>query len=173
MSVQRRAFVASIALVLGAMGPGAAMAQDFHVLDLPETTVELPADQWQRLDSPEPYAERFAARARRPGDVFAQVITVVKLPMQITDRVGLPIAPNEYVEFLFVYPVKATLRLRVDRGEFWAESLETFEVPIGTPLPVPWRLNAVAGDDDAVRLLEFYDPEVKRTRFQLTQLFRP
>ena len=74
---------------------------------------------------------------------------------------------------LFLYPVKVTLHLRIDRGEFWAESFETFDVPIGTPLPVAWRLNAAASDEDAVRLLELYDPEVKRTHFQLRQLFRP
>lgn len=167
----KHGLVMGLLVVAGALSAAVGTAQDVHVVELPETTVQLSADQWRRLDSPEPYAERFEGRVRRRGDVLAQVLTFVRLPMQSNDRVGLRVAPNEHLEFLFLSPVNVTLRLRVERNAFWVESMETFEVPIGSPLAATWRLRTAASEEDTLRLLELYDPEVKRTRFQLSQLF--
>ena len=88
----------------------------------------------------------------------------------IDERVGVIMAPNEYAEFLYLYPVKVTLRVLLDRGEFWVESVQTFEVPVGRPLPVRWRLGA-ASEEENWTLLALYSPEVKATQFQLRQLF--
>jgi hypothetical protein len=90
--------------------------------------------------------------------------------MQVNDRVGVLVAPEEYAEFLFLYPVKITLRLLLDRGDFWLESVQTFEVPRGSPLPVRWRLRQAASEDETFELLALYDAEVKRTRYQLRRL---
>ena len=91
--------------------------------------------------------------------------------MQANERVGVIIAPNEYAEFLYLHPVKVTLRILIDRGEFWVESVQTFDVPVGRPLPVRWQLGQAASEEENWELLAFYNPEAKATRFQLRQLF--
>ncbi len=134
-------------------------------------SVQLSADDWRPLDTAGPYVESFEAATLNPGEVYPQRLTLHSLPMQANERVGVIIAPNEYAEFLYLYPVKVTLRVLLDRGEFWVESVQTFEVPVGRPLPVRWRLGRAASEEENWTLLALYSPEVKATQFQLRQLF--
>jgi len=133
-------------------------------------TLQLPADDWRRVDTPEPYVESFEARTLKPGEVYPQRVTLYKLPMQANEQVGVIVAGGEYVQFLYVYPVKVTVRVMLERGESWIESVQTFHVPVGRPLPARWRLGQAASEEEHWELLAFYAPEVKATRFQLRQL---
>ena len=148
-----------------------AASQTVHEIELADRVVRLSADEWRQLPAPEPFAVRFEARATRVNETFPQLLTIFKLPMQITDRVGVALRADELAEFSFMTPVKVTYRLRLDMDTFWVESVQVLEVPVGVPLRVPWRLNERASGDEAFVLLDTYDTEVKRTRFQLRQLF--
>lgn len=146
-------------------------SQQIYEIELPDRVVRLSAAEWRELPATEPFAVRFEARTTQSGEVFPQQLAIYKLPMQVNDRVGVAVTANEFADFLFLYPVYVTCRMRLDRDAFWVESIQTFAVPLGRPLRVPWRLNQRPSEDEAFVLLDTYDTEVKRTRFQLNQLF--
>ena len=147
------------------------LAQEFFEVEVPGTTLRLPAGTWRRSAPRQSFAESFEATTRRPDEVCPQLLTIYKLAMQANERIGIRVAPNEYVKFLYTYPAKITYRGLLDRGDFWVESVQTFEVPMGRPPPVAWKLGQAASEAESWRLLALYDPEVKATRFQLQQLF--
>ena len=147
------------------------LAQEFFEVEVPGTTLRLPAGRWRRSAPRESFAESFEATTRRPGEVYPQLLTIYKLAMQANERIGILVAPDEYVEFLYAYPPKITYRGLLDRGDFWVESVQTFEVPMGRPLPVAWKLGQATSEAENWRLLALYDSEVKATRFQFQQLF--
>jgi hypothetical protein len=160
-----------VGLVLSLVWTTGAASQQIYEIELPDRVVRLSSAEWRELPAREPFAVRFEARTARPGEVFPQQLTIFKLPMQVNDRVGVAVTANEVADFLFLYPVYVTCRMRLDRDVFWVESLQTFAVPPGMPLRVPWRLNQRASEDEAFVLLDTYDTDVKHTRFRLLQLF--
>jgi hypothetical protein len=158
-------------LIVALVWDSNAAAQPAHEVELADQVLRLPADDWRQVEFPEPFAVRFEARAKRSSETFPQLLTIFKLPMQFNDRIGVTLTADELADFLFLYPVKVTYRMRVDRGTFWVESLQTFEVPMGMPLRVAWQLHKTASPEQISVLLDMYDTDIKRTRFQLRQLF--
>ena len=167
----RIGLLAPMLLIVSTVGIARAAAQQVHQIELPDRTVRLSVDDWRALPSPEPFAVVFEATRIRAGEALPQRITLFKLPMQVNDRLAVALTADELCDFLFLYPVKITYRMQLERETYWVESVQTFDVPVGMPLRVPWRLNERPSEQGIFILLDTYDAEVKRTRFQLRQLF--
>ena len=181
-----------IAILLSA-SPGSAQER-FHTIDLLGKTVRLPADRWEPMRNPASFAVNFLARQKADDEMFAQVVTVFKLPMQSDDRSGVEVAKGEYVEFFVVHPritdpliaesvrraggstqAGLTMQVRLDRGGYWILSRQTFDVSkaadcsLAEGFDEPYR--PFLSEDENRLLIASCDVLVKRTRFQLADLF--
>ena len=56
------------------------------------------------MRTPEPFAVNFVAKQKAEDEMYEQVVTVFKAPMQSDDRLGVEVAKGEYVEFFVAHP---------------------------------------------------------------------
>ncbi len=138
-------------------------------LSIGNIKVSIPADQWKRSDNPEPYAENFEARTLRSGHAFPQVLTIVKVPMSEDRRLGVQISDHEFSEFFVVHPGMLTIQVRVDRGQYWVFSRETFDVPRTLSVKVDEYRPFLSEEENRI-VWSAYQKEVDGTRALINQL---
>lgn len=155
---------------------GLQLWRDPFVVKVPGGVIRIPASDWKPMENEEAFVVNFEAKAKREGEAYPQVITVFKIPMSDPDRKGIETGrPSEYVEFFVVHPGKVTFTLRIDRGQYWLLSRQTFdgsspEVPAHVAPDVQEYQPFLSKEQNRFFLVSF-DLEVKRTRFTLQQLF--
>lgn len=140
------------------------------VINVPGKSITLSAADWKPMESPQPFAVNVEARRQMSGEAFPQVVTVFKLAMSESDKVGLKITSTEYVEFFVVHPGKLTLQIRLDKGDYWLLSRQTLEPPqsLGSTVQQYRPFLQEVENQSALQLL---DAEVKKTRYQLSGTF--
>ncbi len=85
-------------------------------------------DKWEFKNLPESlYSKNYIAREKREGHKFEQVVTVFLQTMSSDDKTIEDIASLGFFEAFVVHPDAITYQIRIDKGDYWVMSRETFE----------------------------------------------
>ncbi|MDP2642511.1 MAG: hypothetical protein Q8P62_01565 [Candidatus Peregrinibacteria bacterium] len=86
-------------------------------------------DKWKFVEPFEPslYSKNYSAINKRDGHEFEQMITVFLQKMTDDRKIGEKITNSEYIEAFVVHPNSVTVQIRIDKGDYWVMSRETFE----------------------------------------------
>jgi hypothetical protein len=108
----------------------AAARKDHYLVVVPGGALRVPAKDWAPMENKYAWAENFEARRKDPRQVFSRVVTVYKLPMTDSDRLGaVQISPTEHLELYVTDPGILTATVRVHKGAYWLLSRERFISP--------------------------------------------
>ena len=143
------------------------------VVEIPGGTVELAAGDWKPMQNPESFADNFEAKLKGDSGEFPQeyqVLTVYKLPMSPGDRIGVKVTEQEYVEFFVVSTGYITFQIRLDKGQYWVSSRQSFKADALLDGFAAEYKPSLSNEQNKT-LLEILDVEVKKTRYQLQQIF--
>lgn len=149
-------------LVLFAVG-GSACGGDYSV-PIASGSVAVASEFWRSMQNPEPFAENFEARVKRPNEEFFQILTVYKAPMRDDQRGDVAFAPSVWVDAMVVHPPAVTLQVRVAHPGHWVLSRQTFSARPGVD---PSALGPFLKPDQARALIAIYEDEIRRTQSTL------
>jgi hypothetical protein len=134
--------VTGIVLVLMALGlPAAGGSSDVHTVRVGFRTLKLDATAWRPMANEATFAENFEAVTVKSGETWPQVITIFKLPMSSDRKRGIQVTKSEYVEPFVAHPGKVTIQIAVDRGRYWVQSRQTFDVASDVAARVAWDVD--------------------------------
>lgn len=135
-------------IVLVALGCGG-VAQP-HTVDVGRRTIRLSRHEWRALPNPQPFADNFEQTEFLPPLTRPRIVTIFKMPMSEDRRVGRPLSKNEYIQMFSFEPGVVTVRIRVDKGDYWVLSDEAVAAPTVTA-PIDRRTELVGSTlEDAV-----------------------
>jgi hypothetical protein len=93
-------------------------------------TVYLSSDEWKPMINPVKWAVNYQGSKRTPNQKYDTVLTFFLLPMTKDRKLGKNITENEYLEIWAadqsVIPNAVTVQLRVDKGDYWVMTRDTF-----------------------------------------------
>lgn len=93
------------------------------------------SDKWKFADGSDEsnYSRNYQAIGKKDGEMFEQMVTVFLNKMTDDKRSGEEIADSEYVEAFVVHPYSVTVQIRVDKGDYWVLSRQTFKIKNNYP----------------------------------------
>jgi len=133
--LRRVALAGMVAFLVGAAEISES-AQDFaegaaFIVSVPPHTIRVPRADWETMPNQYEWADNFEQLRKDPGHVYPRVVTVYKLPMTADRRLGMRISSDEYVQMFNVLAGTLTVQVRLDKGDYWVLSRESFALPSG------------------------------------------
>lgn len=150
--------------------PAEIQAQAPIVVSVPGKQIQLPAADWTAMRNEESYAKNFECRHKAKNEVMEQVVTVFLIEMSPDRRIGTKISDTEHVEFFTVHPNSVTVQVRREKKGYWILSRQTFVLTTGAPVSGA-ALKHNYSDADITRLRHWFQNDIDRTRFLLSDTF--
>jgi hypothetical protein len=143
---------------------------DYLELAVPGKRIQLPEESWSLIKDEANFAQTYEQKESRESHKYGRVVTVFLARMPNDRKVGQKISDNEYLDILVVHDGLVTAQVKVDKGQYWVMSRETF-VPKA-------RLSADVSSNKRylselakMSLWMDYRPEVDETRHLLQTVF--
>jgi hypothetical protein len=137
-------------------------------------TIFVPRLYWETLSTNSDYSEGFSRRLAQNNEEYELVVTIFKLPMTEDRKSGLKIGDNEWLEIFSTFREEMTMRLRLNKGDYWLLSRQTFKVGV-TPVEhpkaytFPWYESEIDAKDTLIR--SYLQNEIDKTRYILRNEF--
>ncbi len=81
------------------------------------------------------YSKNYVALSKKDGEMFPQVVTVFLNKITNDRTVGMEkIADSEYIKAFVLYPYSITVRIIIDKKDYWVLSRQTFKSKNNYPL---------------------------------------
>lgn len=138
-----------------------------YAVRVTDGTVRVSRDFWRTMQNPEPFADNFEARSKRPGEEFFQQLTIYKSPMRDEEQGELELSPRVSIDVFVVHPPNVTVQVRVGHRGHWALSRQTFAPRTGI---TPANLGRFLDTELAQSLARIYEDEIRRTQSILEAL---
>ena len=100
-----------------------------HTVDVGRRVIRLSRHEWRALPNPQPFADNFEQTDFLPPLTRPRIVTIFKMPMSEDRRVGRLLSDNEYIQMFSFQPEIVTIRIRVDKGNYWILSDESVAAP--------------------------------------------
>jgi hypothetical protein len=125
--------VLTISFVLG--GCSNKSIDSDYLITINDENIVVSQDEWIfGGDSVESlYTKNYSAVTIKDGEMFEQIVTVFLNKMTDDRRSGEQISDSEYIEAFVLYPNSVTLQIRVDKGDYWVMSRQTYEIRTDYP----------------------------------------
>lgn len=105
------------------------IADSNYIIRVGDKNIVVSLDKWKFVDNPNEnnYSKNYSALNKKDGEKFEQMVTVFLNRMTDDRKTGKKITNTEYIEAFVVYPYSITVQIRVDKGDYWILSRQTFE----------------------------------------------
>ncbi len=100
-----------------------------YLIEISGKKIVVDQNQWKFVDNSAEsnYSKNYSAINKKDGEMFEQMITVFLNKMTDDRKSGEKITNSEYIEAFVVHPNSVTVQIRVDKGNYWVLSRQTFE----------------------------------------------
>lgn len=85
-------------------------------------------NQWDILKSESEYSFNIERRKKSPKEKYNQIVNIFKIEMTKDRKIGSKISDNIYLEAFKTIENSLTIQIRMDKGNYWILSRQTFEV---------------------------------------------
>ena len=145
-------------------------------LQAPGKTIELSSNDWEKAGDPNNFAKNYSEKESSSLHAYKRMVTVFLNPMSGDRRIGEKLTSTEYVEMFIVTPGLLTMQIRIDKGEYWVMSRDTYkpkEKMISNALDSTDFSVASLSISESERdlLMSDYQAEIDETRFLLNSKF--
>ncbi|MFH1546743.1 MAG: hypothetical protein ABIE14_05195 [Patescibacteria group bacterium] len=106
-----------------------------YLIEVGNEEIAVDKDQWKFVDNSieSIYSKNYSAINKKDGEMFEQMVTVFLNEMTDDRKSGEKITNSEYIEAFVVHPNSVTVQIRVDKGDYWALSRQTFKIKTDYP----------------------------------------
>ena len=139
-------------------------------LQAPGKIIELSPNDWEKVDDPTNLARNYSEKTLSSAHQFNRMVTVYLSPMSDDQRIGQEYSATEYVEIFIDVPGFVTVQTRIDKGQYWVLSRETFK-PKKFPLVDLSSSKLLLSESEKNLLLLTYQLEIDETRLLLNSKF--
>ncbi len=139
-------------------------------LQAPGKIIELSPNDWEKVDDPTNLARNYSEKTLSPAHQFNRMVTVYLSPILDDQRIGQKYSATEYVEIFIGVPGFVTVQTRIDKGQYWVLSRETFK-PKKFPLVDLSSSKLLLSESEKNLLLLTYQLEIDETRLLLNSKF--
>ena len=139
-------------------------------LQAPGKIIELSPNDWEKVDDPTNLARNYSEKTLSPAHQLNRMVTVYLSPMSDDQRIGQEYSATEYVEIFIDVPGFVTVQIRIDKGQYWVLSRETFK-PKKFPLVDLSSSKLPLSESEKNLLLLTYQLEIDETRLLLNSKF--
>ena len=139
-------------------------------LQAPGKIIELSPNDWEKVDDPTNLARNYSEKTLSSAHQFNRMVTVYLSPMSDDQRIGQEYSATEYVEIFIDVPGFVTVQIRIDKGQYWVLSRETFK-PKKFPLVDLSSSKLLLSESEKNLLLLTYQLEIDETRLLLNSKF--
>ena len=139
-------------------------------LQAPGKIIELSPNDWEKVDDPTNLARNYSEKTLSSAHQFNRMVTVYLSPMSDDQRIGQEYSATEYVEIFIGVPGFVTVQTRIDKGQYWVLSRETFK-PKKFPLVDLSSSKLLLSESEKNLLLLTYQLEIDETRLLLNSKF--
>jgi hypothetical protein len=139
-------------------------------LQAPGKIIELSPNDWEKVDDPTNLARNYSEKTLSSAHQFNRMVTVYLSPMSDDQRIGQEYSATEYVEIFIDVPGFVTVQIRIDKGQYWVLSRETFK-PKKFPLVDLSSSKLPLSESEKNLLLLTYQLEIDETRLLLNSKF--
>ena len=145
-------------------------------LQAPGKTIELSSNDWVKVGDPNNFAKNYSEKESSSLHAYERMVTVFLNPMSGDRRIGKKLTSTEYVEMFIVTPGLLTMRIRIDKGEYWVMSRDTYkpkEKMISNALDsTDFSVASLSiSESERAQLMSDYQAEIDETRFLLNSKF--
>jgi|TARA_B110000902_G_C13969603_1_gene460685 outer membrane lipopolysaccharide assembly protein LptE/RlpB len=138
--------------------------------------IELLSIDWEKVDDSADFAKNYSEKKLSSLQEYKRMVTVFLNPMSEDRRIGEQLTSTEYVEMFIVTPGLLTMQIRIDKGEYWVMSRDTYkpkEKMISNALDSSdFSVSSlVLTDSERALLMSDYQAEIDETRFLLNSKF--
>ena len=122
LSILAISFIAGMLLLNKSVDPN-------YSITVNDKNIIVSQDEWKFVEPFEPslYSRNYSAKNKKDGHMFEQMVTVFMQEMTADRKIGEKITNSEYIEAFVVHPNSVTVQIRIDKGDYWVMSRETFE----------------------------------------------
>ena len=159
-----------------ACGPPTQGTNGKLTLQAPGKTIELSSNDWGKVDDTTNFAKNYSEKKLSSLHQDERIVTVFLNPMSYYNRIGEELTSTEYVEMFIVTPGLLTIRTRIDKGEYWVMSRDTYkpkEKMLSNALDsTDFSISSLTLSEwDRSLLMSDYETEINETRFLLNSKF--
>ena len=106
-----------------------------YLIDVGNREIAVNQEEWEFVNnsSGSTYSKNYSAINKKDGEKFEQMITVFLNTMTDDRKSGEKITNSEYIEAFVVHPNSVTVQIRVDKGDYWVMSRQTFKIKTNYP----------------------------------------
>lgn len=141
-----------------------------YAIKLNDKTISVDSDKFKKFTDSESYAKNFIG-LNKGKTLFGQMVTLYTIPMSEDRKSGKKLSKNEYLEIFVVGKNEVTIQIRVDKGEYWLLSRESFDIT-DTQLPKYDYKPFLAENSSDFSLYEnYFRDEIDNTRALLNNEF--
>lgn len=159
-----------IVLLAGCSSNSLSQVSDQYSIVVSNKTIDVASDKFKKVSDSESYAKNFLA-LNKGKTMFGQMITVYTIPMSDDRKSGKKLSTNEYLELFVVSKDAVTIQIRLDKGDYWLLSRETFDIA-NTQLPkYEYKPFLEESSDDFIVYENFFRNEIDSTRDVLNNEF--
>ena len=121
-------FLLVISFIAGVLYLNNNVDKDYSIT-INDNNIIISQNEWRFIESSNPslYSKNYSAKNKRDGHMFEQTITVFMQNMTSDRKKGEKISNSEYIQAFVVHPNSITVQIRIDKGDYWLLSRETFE----------------------------------------------
>jgi hypothetical protein len=135
-----------------------------YVIRTKNKLINISKSNWDFLGQNYLYSKNYQSKNKLEGHKFKQIITVFLIKM--TDkRKSEEIVKNEYFDSWVNRPNSITVKIRIDKGDYWVLSTETYQTEENYPSQTDFSYSEVLVNFNGI------EDMIDRTRFILNKDF--
>ncbi len=135
-----------------------------YVIKTKNKLLNISKSNWDFLETDHIYSKNYQSKDKLEGHKFKQIITVFLIKMT-DERKREEFVKNEYFESWVNRPNSITFRIRIDKGDYWVLSRETYQTEENYPLQTNFSYSEVLVNFNGI------EDMIDRTRFILNKDF--
>jgi len=135
-----------------------------YVIRTKNKLINISKSNWDFLETDHLYSKNYQSKNKLEGHKFKQIITVFLIKMT-DERKSEEIVKNEYFESWVNRPNSITVRIRIDKGDYWVLSRETYQTEENYPIQTNFSYSKVLVNFNGI------EDMIDRTRFILNKDF--
>jgi len=135
-----------------------------YVIKTKNKLINISKSNWDFLETDYLYSKNYQSKNKYEGHMYKQIITVFLIPMT-NDRKREEIAKNEYFESFVLRANSITVQIRIDKGDYWVMSRETYNTFENFPVQKDFSYS------NALINFRGIQDRIDRTRFILNKDF--
>ena len=138
-----------------------------YIIKTVNKNITVSSEDWKYVSSSDDskYSKNYSAIVKKDGEVYEQIVTVFLNKMTEDRKIGEKISDIEYIEIFALQPNTVTVQIRVNKGDYWVMSRQSFE------MGKSYSVKANTSYADLIANIEGMQNKIDNTRYLLNNSF--